>query len=121
MSNATNRWLDKLAEWDRRHGGTGTDYKLAQLLGEPGKPIKQKVSKWRASSDQIGRRQCAGARAADRGQPDEGHRRDSGRAVARRAHKEILDPGGEGVGGHCDRYRFAVRAVLPCGKRTVGE
>lgn len=50
MATATNRWLDKLAAADKAKGGTGTDYKLAQLLGvDP-----QLMSKYRRGLSQMG-------------------------------------------------------------------
>lgn len=50
MGNATNRWLDRLAASDRAKGGTGSDYKLAQLLGID----RQQISKYRSERDQMG-------------------------------------------------------------------
>lgn len=43
MDNATNRWLNKLAEADKAKGNTGSDYRLGQLLGVE----RQYVSKYR--------------------------------------------------------------------------
>lgn len=50
MSNATNRWLDKLAAADKAKGGTGTDYKCAQIVGvDP-----QLMYKYRRGVNQMG-------------------------------------------------------------------
>lgn len=49
VDNATNRYLDLLAAQDRQAGGTGSNYKLAQLLGVE----RQMVSKWRSGNDQL--------------------------------------------------------------------
>jgi plasmid maintenance system antidote protein VapI len=49
MANATNRWLDKLAEADKAKGGTGSDYRLSQMLGV----ARQQVSKWRNEVDHL--------------------------------------------------------------------
>jgi hypothetical protein len=50
MGNATNRWLDRLAAWDKARGGTGTDYSLAKLL----ETDTQLVSKYRRELAQMG-------------------------------------------------------------------
>lgn len=48
MSNATNRWLDRLAAADKAKGGTGSDYRLSQLL----EIERQRVSRYRRELDQ---------------------------------------------------------------------
>src|SRR5689334_14981198 len=49
MANATNRWLDKLAAADKAKGGTGSDYRLSQILGID----RQYVSKYRRAVIQL--------------------------------------------------------------------
>jgi DNA-binding XRE family transcriptional regulator len=49
MGNATNRWLDALADDDRSDGGTGSDYKLAKLLGVP----RTTISNYRTGRSQM--------------------------------------------------------------------
>lgn len=50
MATATTRWLDKLAAADKGNGGTGTDYKLAQIIGvDP-----QLMHKYRHRDTQMG-------------------------------------------------------------------
>lgn len=49
MNNATNRWLDLLADDDKSDGGSGSDYRLAQLLGVP----KSSISNYRNGRSQM--------------------------------------------------------------------
>src|SRR5690349_12055171 len=49
MANATNRWLDKLAAADKAKGGSGSDYRLSQMVGV----ARQQVSKWRNEVDHL--------------------------------------------------------------------
>lgn len=51
MTNATNRWLDKLAAHERANGGTGSDYALAQIVtgGD-----RAQMSKYRREVAQMG-------------------------------------------------------------------